>query len=234
MDDFKSKWNELELATKNKLWEQAKSRAKHILKKQKALTGVAILGSPAHELDSDVKLQGELKDESLQNGQRLAFASLASEVLVLNTLGIPYSKHFQYTGRAQYPKFSVKPLIQKTNADSDYYVCPHVYFWGQILGFLRFLLKAFSAEVKHESSSGTQINELIRALSQLYVHAEDHVEGLDDEKAATVKVIRQSLLSLDRSICDNLLDSVGHIFNIFLIRNVQKLAATGGITLKRN
>jgi hypothetical protein len=92
MHDFKIVWGELDIVAQHKLWSKAKTKAKRILKRQKAKTGVAILGKPALQLNNDIKFQGELKAQMISNGEYLAYSSLASEILILETLKIPHAK----------------------------------------------------------------------------------------------------------------------------------------------
>ena len=90
---------------------------------QKHKTGVAILGKPQKALSLDPKFQDDVLKCQLEQGEILAKAALASEILVLKVANIPSDEHKFYTGRSQYPKFAVKPVI-KTNNYQEY--CPHL------------------------------------------------------------------------------------------------------------
>ena len=97
--------------TRSAYWKNANKKAYKLLNKQRAKTGVAILGSPSQSLSSDPKFQGNLANQMILSGEKLAQASLASEFLVLKVANVPSQDHPKYTGRGQYPKFQHKSLV---------------------------------------------------------------------------------------------------------------------------
>ena len=69
------------------------------------------MGTPCKELAGDPKFQGELLNEQIHVGERVALTSLASELLILDVAGIPRRQQHKYTGRGQYPQFKLKPVL---------------------------------------------------------------------------------------------------------------------------
>ena len=87
--------------------------------KQKSKTGVAILNNPPPILENEINYKASLK-ASIQVGEELAFASLSTELLVLQVSGTPKHKWEPYLGRSQYPKFCVKTLAPMNKPNIKY------------------------------------------------------------------------------------------------------------------
>ena len=106
---------------------KAQTTAKHKLNKQTLKTGVAILGTPNKELKNDPKFQGDFLIDSVTVGEQLAQQALASEFLILLTLGIPRQQWHRYIGRSQYPKFK---LVSIASNKKPIYTDDDVTYWG--------------------------------------------------------------------------------------------------------
>jgi hypothetical protein len=183
MDQFKVAWKHLPDSQHNFLWKSSVCKAHRVLSKQKLSSGIAIRGKPPKVLDNDCKFQGELKATSISNGEQLALSMLASEILVLSTVGIPSSSHHKYTGRAQFPQFKTKPIIQKNIVDYDPQ-CHHLLFWGEVRSTMRFLFKG---------NLGGDAPNIVAALLQLLVFVPDHTADLSIELQVDASVIRNML-----------------------------------------
>ena len=81
------------------------------MNKQKRKTGVAILGVPLDELNSDPKFQGPVLENCVIQGEIQACAALTIELAILDVAGINRKDQKSYTGRSQYPRFKNKPII---------------------------------------------------------------------------------------------------------------------------
>ena len=104
MDLFQPIWDNFSIEQQTYEYNDARTKAQSILYKQKISTGVAILGSPPDMLLEDPKFSGSgYSQASIEAGEVLAEATLASELLVLNIVGI--TNTYKYIGRCQYPKF---------------------------------------------------------------------------------------------------------------------------------
>ena len=108
---FSKIWKTLSEDAKGSYAKNSENRAKNVLQKQKRHTGVAILGRPDYSLDTDIKFQGDLKIQCIRVGEQLAFASLSSEFLVLDVVGVARDQQSRYTGRSQYAKIKERRLI---------------------------------------------------------------------------------------------------------------------------
>ena len=73
--EFQDFWKSVSPDEQISFWRKAEKRAKHILEKQKAHTGVAILGRPSPQLVADPNFQGPLREVQIQVGEKLALAS---------------------------------------------------------------------------------------------------------------------------------------------------------------
>ncbi len=120
---------------KYKSFRKAHKKAKSILLKHKASTGIAILNRPCGALDTDPKFQGAYRDESIRVGEIHALACLAAEVHVLMLAGTEHKKWRQYIGRGQYPKFVWRSVTQGKPVEGKY-VCVHGSFWAEIYGII--------------------------------------------------------------------------------------------------
>ncbi len=101
--------------------------------KQKADTGVAILNKPCGALDTDPKIQGAYRVESIRVGEIHTLACLAAELHVLQLAGIEHKKWNQHIGRGQYPKFAWRSVTHGKPLEGKY-VCKHGTFWSQMYG----------------------------------------------------------------------------------------------------
>ena len=86
---------------------KASRKARDILNRQRGKTGVAILGTPHPVLKQDIKYDAQYGKAAVATGEKLAQASLTSELMVCGLAEVP---HKQYTGRGQYPKFRSTPI----------------------------------------------------------------------------------------------------------------------------
>ena len=121
METFNAEWEKCNQFEQWKHWKHANETAMVKLSKQKQWTGVGILGKPEQVLVDDPKCQSDTLKASIKAGEALALACLSSEYRVLQVAGIDRGSWHKYTGRAQYPKFKVKPLIQNTRAQKITY-----------------------------------------------------------------------------------------------------------------
>ena len=69
-------------------------------------------------------------------GARLAKLSLAYEIYVCDAVGIPRDEQRKSIGRAQHPRFSMKPVV-KRNFASSRYACPKSDFWATVQHMLK-------------------------------------------------------------------------------------------------
>ena len=88
---------------------QATRKARNILHRQRTKTGVAILGKPHPTLAQDIKYDAQYGKASVTTGERLAQASLASELMVCGLAEVPYRK---YIGRGNTPSSVTRPSHQ--------------------------------------------------------------------------------------------------------------------------
>ncbi len=105
----------------NAVWGNACNIARRRLHKAQQKSGYAILGSPPAALLEDPKFQGEYGRVAVVEGEKLAHATLASEIFVLNLAGIDPCDRYKYTGRSQYPKFVRRPVVSGNSRDSKYH-----------------------------------------------------------------------------------------------------------------
>ena len=116
-------------------YRKAHTLARNMLNKQKRKTGVAILNKPCGALDTDPKYQGSYREESIRVGERLALASLAAELHVLQLAGIQSNLYYKHIGRGQYPKFAWKPVANKKPIVGKY-VCEHASYWSLVYSLI--------------------------------------------------------------------------------------------------
>ena len=139
-----------------------------LLNKQRKIKGVAILGNPSPALENDPKFQGQLQYDMIVSGEKLALASLATELLILKVANIPTADQPKYTGRGQYPKFQNKCLISPTvNKHRKLYSqCPNLVYWGDRKGEISYLRQCCdfsSTRSSHLSLWETLLKELTNA-----------------------------------------------------------------------
>ena len=108
-------------AENDAVWRNASNVAKRKLQKAQRYSGTAILGRASEALKYDPKFQGEYREVSVAEGQKIAHASLASEVFICNLAGIDPLERYKCTGRSQYPKFIRRPVTCKSTKDSKYH-----------------------------------------------------------------------------------------------------------------
>lgn len=205
LSDFISSWEQLSPNAQQYAYNDAYSKAHTTLQAQKDKTGIAILGKPLSTLDSDIKFQGKLKEESLAAGENIALAALTAEYLVCQVAGIPESKWNKYIGRSQYPKFKNKQLISKS-VERD--TCPHVRYWGAIKSSLGALKNMLPLPVPMTQQTETLLSSLVSLLE----FVDRHCMGLSSEFEALAGAIGPSLKYADRSVGQSLLDHAASIF----------------------
>jgi len=232
MDEFQAAWAKLDEDQRATEWAKASNKADRILKKQYCKTGYYILGSPTDQLASDPKFQGALLSDSLACGQEAAHASLASEVLVLNIAGIPGNRHRPFTGRAQYPKFALKPTIPKDQI--PFKTSPHLHYWGQVKGIARSLCKSFIDDQQDEFC------KVFPLFANLLSFADHHFDDLPDTLRAEIFAIRRSVNCTSADIWSQMLLHITEVHSFFInkrlceVRNSwhlfvkQQLAKGGG------
>ena len=121
MELFQPIWDSLQIEQQTKFYQDALCTAQTKLHLQKVRTGVAILGSPSDVLLNDPKFSGSgYPQAAIAAGEVLAEATLTSEILVCNVVGI--TNISRYIGRSQYPRFhkcSAAQTCQPGRAFSD-------------------------------------------------------------------------------------------------------------------
>ena len=196
---FHAYWKEYSESQRALAWEAAQYRAGCKLAAHKSKTGIAILGSPTNRLEYDEKFQGELKEQQLINGERLALASLSTEMLILDVAKVPIKEQYSYYGRSQYPKFKNKPLSKSSKPDQ--YQCEHLMYWISVRGCFVELRCIYICQALRNTSTvagstalvHAELQEPLRSLKQLLEESEFHFEHLDDSACAEVKAIMSSL-----------------------------------------
>jgi hypothetical protein len=129
MQEALEQYEKLNNYNKWQTYKKAKNRAQQILQKTKDRTGIAILGSPSHQLTEDPKYNPDQRIY-IAAGEILAKAALAAELFILDLAQIPRNKQKQYTGRSQYPSFQTKPLAPRNTIESKF-ACPKTNIWAQ-------------------------------------------------------------------------------------------------------
>lgn len=119
MKEFQPEYKKLTPEEATLIWSKCHKRSRDVLIKQKKKTGVGILGKPLKVLANDVTFQGELKQQQIFHGEKLALASLATEFFVLDVAKVPRKDQHKYTGRGQYPQIKYTPLIPKVNVNIE-------------------------------------------------------------------------------------------------------------------
>lgn len=227
---FLSTWNEFTPIQQQTIYNDSLQQAQTMLNKQKAKTGIAILGSPTNCLVEDPKFSGELLTAQILNGQKLALAALAAELTILNTLKVPLDQQHKYIGRSQYPKFKLKPLVQKQQHITSTYACPHACFWGAVKGAFNFLTSYLPAGVSTSSTSFhfnlSQVPDFISRLRELLGDAPDLCELMPDELRASVPLFTRclDLRYLSSSIAADLKHRAQDIFSYYLTKLNNKIS----------
>ncbi len=144
---------------RNILHRRAHKYARKMLNNHKAKTGVAILNNPCGALDTDPKFQGMYREESIRLGERLALASLAAEIHVLQLAGIDPTLFHKCIGRDQYPRFMWKPIVSKQPIEGKY-VCKHATCWASVYGLVDRIIIERDRE-KYTS----ELTELIKSIN---------------------------------------------------------------------
>ena len=121
----------------------------------------------------------------------MAQASLTAELLVCKVSGISPKQWHVYLGRAQYPKFKVKPLVRR-NQDGYKYACPHMLYWGGA----RTLLRLFQHVVPLPVPLTAPTEKLAESLSTFFSTSTSHAEELPSELAAHVPLFCWEVFSL--------------------------------------
>ena len=93
-----------------------------------------VLGVPCCDAPGGVSASMSVDRAGL--GARLARLSLAYEVYVCDAAGVPRDEQRKYVGRAQHPRFSMKPVV-KRNFASSRYACPKSDFWATVQHMLK-------------------------------------------------------------------------------------------------
>ena len=189
--------NEQEAAHKT-----ANNRAKKLLQKHKTRTGVAILGRPGKCLEDDIKFQGDLKEQSILCGEKLALASLTAENVILDVCQVPRKLHPKYTGRSQYPNIKKRKLVCNK---MKVYHCEHLLYWGEVKGVLTILKQVFDGGMMQ------QYWKVLSPLSAFLECASHHIDDLSDDVKATALSLVQQLRSADAFTIAMMLEDVKKI-----------------------
>ena len=233
MQQFVTNWNKMDVKEQDLAWFKANLIASFKLSKQKHKTGVAILGKPHKVLSLDPKFQDELLKCQIEQGETLAKAALATEVLVLRVANIPSEEHKFYTGRSQYPKFAVKPLIQDNNY-KEY--CPHLSYWSKMKQLATHLVTEYS------SANPDKKENLIVAFKEALFFADLHLQLLNDKWSDEAVILHHLAASHDeytlnrihdttKSIHDYLLNKTMNTINIKWTTFVKEQLSLGGSQL---
>ena len=212
---FHKHWKLLDDNQKQTKFQAAQSRAKQVLYKQKLKTGVAILGKPCKELSNDSKFQGELLQQQISNGEHLALSALTSELLVLDIAQIPRDEQKSYTGRSQYPIFTVKPLI-KHNTSNDF--CPDLLYWGQVKQ-LFVHMKALSLH----ANLGTK-ECITEAMASTLKFATDHSELLPPSLKDEAEIMHKLVLLHDDFTLTQILGSINSIHKCLINKRINSIS----------
>ena len=130
-DIFTCKWNEYDEVQKQYCWDIAQTDAKTLLDAQKVRSGYAILGQPLQALIDDPKIQSHF-NESIISGEKLAFASLSLEKLVLSVANISSESHKKYIGRGQFPHIINRSIVCK-NTSKIYGTNDDLNIWSEFI-----------------------------------------------------------------------------------------------------
>ena len=90
-------------------------RANHISSKHRAKSGVAILGAPLKQFETDLKSQGHIKLHAIRHGEQTASAALASDRSIVDVSRTPRNEQTNYSGRSQYLIFKYKPVMKSNH-----------------------------------------------------------------------------------------------------------------------
>ena len=93
-----------------------------------------ILGVPC--CDAPRGVSPAMSEDRAELGARLARLSLAYEMYVCDAAGLPSEEQRMYVGRAQHPRFSMKPVVKRNFACSRY-ACPKSDFWATVQHMLK-------------------------------------------------------------------------------------------------
>jgi len=93
--------------------QEAQQNAKIILRRQREITGFAILGTPPPHILVDKKTQGTIFQKSKQAGEALALQALTVEYFILDIAKIHGDERRKYIGRGQFPKFAIEALPER-------------------------------------------------------------------------------------------------------------------------
>ena len=108
-------------------WSSALARADELIATR--VSSGRVLGVPCCDVPHGVSASMSLDRAGL--GARLARLSLAYEIYVCDAAGIPSDEQRKYVGRAQHPRFSMKPVV-KRNFASSRYACHKSDFWATV------------------------------------------------------------------------------------------------------
>ena len=229
VNDFNKLWKQVSDEQQKITWSKSVKRARHILNKHKSKTGVAILGSAMPELNDDPKFQGDLKLKCIEAGEKAAEASLASELCVLDIVGIPRCEQKQYTGRCQYPRFKTKSLV-KANTSKEY-TNSSLMYWCQAKQCLTHTINLLP------QLDNARREAVVLALAKFLDFSENHCCELDDilkaEAIVMSRVLRQQTADLYLPfVLSKFLNTIEQIQKIVINRNVNYLSKKWKIHVK--
>ena len=111
-------YSQLSVEETEHLWAKAQSDATSTLAKWKRRSGVAIIGKPPPALITDTKYNDTYRSASIQAGEGLAKAALATEYHILDLA--QFTRSSRYLGRPQFLKFVTQPTTIKSRANYLY------------------------------------------------------------------------------------------------------------------